>query len=87
MIVGAIVWAWAKPLLLRFGVYIAIAAAVAGFYFYKTHQAYEQGRTDATEVIAEANREADRKAAQGEDAVAKCYRAGKRWVRVDGACQ
>lgn len=67
----------------------AIGGAAAGLIFYHlyaVHSSYRQGKADAVAAIEEANREADRQADVGEDDVARCYRAGGRWLRTEGKC-
>lgn len=67
----------------------AIGGAAAGLIFYHlhaVHSSYRQGKADAIAAIEEANRQADRQADAGEDDVARCYRAGGRWMRETGKC-
>lgn len=44
------------------------------------------GYKDAIENMEAANRVAGRKAQEGEDNVARCYRSGGVWVRAAGTC-
>ena len=56
------------------------------WHWHATKRAYEAGRAAAIEMIEAANREANRKASEGEAAVIGCHRLGRVWNRETGKC-
>lgn len=84
---GTILGQWFGGMALRAGIIAAVLGGVLAFHWNAKRLAYNEGYAAALAKIEEANREADRKADIGEDAVARCYRSGGRWMRQSGSCE
>ena len=66
---------------------VAGVVALGGIWHWSAvRRAHEAGRAAAIEAIEAANREANRKAGEGEAAVIACHARGKDWNRETGKC-
>jgi hypothetical protein len=63
----------------------ALAAVGAGLWLMR-HDAYEAGKSEATQEISDANRKADDAADAASSRVTRCYGTGGTWDRARGVC-
>ena len=77
---------WAKLVPLKAWLALFIVLAVITALLVARYDWIIQGRNAALETINQANQKAKDNAAQGSDAVERCYALGGIWDRAGGVC-